>query len=464
MPYKHWINPIFIGFLILFSLPIKLAALQQWFESALLFSIPIKLSFYTLILPPIAALCIVWNRSKFLDICKLYRWPLTLLFFLFCWMWLGAITGDYVKLSLKHSARYSIYLLTFFAFLFALHNESTKKNSQVFSAIYIILMVLTFLDHYKQLNIVEILQNFGMKIDFFHSGVEYSETEWESVRNFKGGNYDFIFMYPSSFFEHRNPYAVVSAGMFFWGLINIKRSWFYSSLVIISALWSLNLAGSRNGLLTFFLVALLILILNIRKTRFSRAFLVFILISSLLMTIIFFSIDSEATKRTRLTINQLISISSYKDLEKIDLRFSMYRISFDIGVKSSSFFGYGTKTSGYKIFENSEYLASHFLPDTHKSWAAKYNSHNALLTIWIEMGWVGLIAVLIFLWLWIRPGLRGPPLLMMPMLTVCVGQIFDYFVWEILFMAFQSFFFAHFASSMYFVESKNTVRRSEDTD
>ena len=80
------------------------------------------------------------------------------------------------------------------------------------------------------------------------------------------------------------------------------------------------------------------------------------------------------------------------------------------------------------------------------------------------MGWVGLIAVLIFLWLWFRPALRGPPLLMMPMLAVCVGQILDYFIWEIFFMAFQSFFFAHFASSIYFVESKNIVWSSEDTD
>ena len=461
MPYKQWINPIFIGLLILFSLPIKLVELQQWLESALLFSIPIRLSFYTLILPPIAALCLIWNRSKFIDICKKYRWPLTLLFFLFCWMWLGAITGDYMKLSLKHSVRYTIYLLTFFAFLFALHNESTKKNSQVFSAIYIILMVFTFLDHYKQLSIVEILENFGMKIDLFHSGIDYSKADWESIRNVKD---NFIFMYPTSFFEHRNPYAVVSTGMFFWGLYNLKSSWFFSSLVIISALWSLNIAGSRNGLLTFFLVTLLLLILTIRKTRFSRTFLVFSLISSFFMIFIFFSIDSETTNRTRSSINRLISISSYKDLEKMDLRFTMYRVSFDIGVKSSSIFGYGTKTSGHKMFENSEDLASNFLPETRNIWAEKYNSHNALLTIWIEMGWVGLIAVLIFLWIWFRPALRGPPLLMMPMLAVCVGQILDYFIWEIFFMAFQSFFFAHFASSIYFVESKNTVRPSEDTD
>ena len=122
--------------------------------------------------------------------------------------------------------------------------------------------------------------------------------------------------------------------------------------------------------------------------------------------------------------------------------------------------GSGTKTFGHEVFSKANdvvFLNNNYYKD-------KYNSHNFLLTVWIEMGWVGLIVVLIFLWLWFRPALRGPPMLMMPMLAVCVGQIFDYFIWEIFFMAFQSFFFAHFASSIFFVERKNTVRLKEDTD
>jgi O-antigen ligase len=152
------------------------------------------------------------------------------------------------------------------------------------------------------------------------------------------------------------------------------------------------------------------------------------------------------------SLNRLTTVRSYKDLEKMDLRFTMYRISFEVGLKSKSIFGSGTKTSGHEMFNYSKELASNFLPETHKIWADRYNSHNALLTIWIEMGWVGLIAVLIFLWLWFRPALRGPPLLMMPLLAVCVGQILDYFVWEIFFMAFQSFFFAHFTATITFQE------------
>jgi len=80
------------------------------------------------------------------------------------------------------------------------------------------------------------------------------------------------------------------------------------------------------------------------------------------------------------------------------------------------------------------------------------------------MGWVGLLAVLLFLWLWFRPALRGPPLLMMPMLAVCVGQILDYFVWEIFFMAFQSFFFAYFAAKMNFGESSSITETSATID
>ena len=192
MTIKHWVNPIIIGLLILFSLPIKLTALQQWLESFFLVSLPIKLSLYTLFLPPVTVLCFIWNRRRAEGIWRQLRWPLIIILFLLCWMWLGAITSDYMKLALKHSGRYSILLLTFIAFLFALDTESSKSSSRVFSGIYIILMGLTFLDHYGQVSIVGILASIGMKIDLFHSGVGFSGTDWNSIRWAKGGQYNFI--------------------------------------------------------------------------------------------------------------------------------------------------------------------------------------------------------------------------------------------------------------------------------
>jgi len=143
---KPWLNPLLVGLLILFSLPLKLPALQQTLESLLSFSFPIRLSLYTLFLPPVALFCIFWNRKRALEIWQKIRLPLIVLAFLFCWMWLGAIMSDYPKIALKHSGRYSIFLMTFIAFLFALERDSLKKSGQIFTGIYVLLMALTFLD------------------------------------------------------------------------------------------------------------------------------------------------------------------------------------------------------------------------------------------------------------------------------------------------------------------------------
>ena len=130
----------------------------------------------------------------------------------------------------------------------------------------------------------------------------------------------------------------------------------------------------------------------------------------------------------------------------MDVRFVIFRSALELGISNPPILGSGTKTFGNEDFSKSKDMA--FL---NSPWYKNaFNAHNALLTILIEMGVVGLIAVLFFLWLWLRLALRGPPLLMMPVLAVCVGQILDYFVWEIFFMTFQSFFFAHLAATITF--------------
>ena len=92
-----------VGLLILFSLPLKLPALQQMLESWLSFSFPIRLSLYTLFLPPVALFCLAWNRKRTAEIWQQLRFPLIVLAFLFVWMWLGAVMSEYPKTALKHS-------------------------------------------------------------------------------------------------------------------------------------------------------------------------------------------------------------------------------------------------------------------------------------------------------------------------------------------------------------------------
>jgi len=358
-------------------------------------------------------------------------------------MWLGAILSDFPGIALKHSGRYSIMFLTFLALLFVLDRNSIKKSGQIFTAIYVFLMALTFLDWHEIIVIPGLISDYGLHIDLFLRGSK-----------------------PSSFFENRNPYAIASVAVFIWSLVNLRHSFILSSAGIVASLYSIILTGSRNGILTFVICLLILLYLTFRQIRAQSPVFTVVLAMSLAVGIGFYTLHSQAISRTILSFKNLLNVESYKDLEKFDMRFTIFRAAFETGMRNPPILGSGTKTFGYEVFSKAKDVV--YSNENYVRFESLYkdtlNSHNFLLTVWIEMGWVGLIAVLIFLWLWFRPALRGPPLLMMPMLTVCVGQILDYFVWEILFMAFQSFFFAHFASSINFQDGKSAVQSSENTD
>jgi len=443
MPIKLWINPFLVGLLILFSLPLKLPALQHWLENLFSITFPVRLSLYTFFLPPTALLCLFWNRGRTNEIWEKLRLPLIILAFLFCWMWLGAILSDYPGIAIRHSGRYSIMLLTFLALLFALDRNSIKKSGQIFTTIYVFLMALTFLDWHGKINIPSLISNYDLHIDLFFRGSK-----------------------PSSFFENRNPYAVASVAVFIWNLVNFRHSFILSSAGIGAALYSIILTGSRNGILTLVICLFILLYLTFRQIRAKSAVFTIVLAISLLVGIGFYSLHSQTISRTTLSFIKLLNVESYKDLEKFDMRFTIFRAALETGMRNPPILGSGTKTFGHEVFSKAKDIvySNESYVRFENLYKSTLNSHNFLLTVWIEMGWVGLIAVLIFLWLWFRPGLRGPAFLMMPMLTICVGQIFDYFVWEILFMAFQSFFFAHFASSINFQEGNSAVRSSGNID
>tara|TARA_B100000700_G_scaffold245593_1_gene274095 strand:- start:107 stop:1357 length:1251 start_codon:yes stop_codon:yes gene_type:complete len=409
-----------MGLLILFSLPIKLDALQQIFESFFSIYIPIRLGFYTLFLPPIALFSIVWNIKKFASIWQKLKTPLIVLLLLFVWMWLGAFTSDYPKVAFKHSGRYSIYLITFFGFLFVLYHEVSKKFYYIFCLVFLSLMSLTFLDWHGIINIPILLENNGMSIDLFQRGNT-----------------------PTSFFENRNPYAIISVGIFFWAIINQRHSAFLSLLLVISSLYSIYIAGSRNGIFTLLMCTLFLLLFNYKQILKFKTFFIILSCITILGFGYYFS-KSQTFLKIKLTIIDILNADTLKEFESIDPRFVIYSSALKFVILNQPVIGTGTKTFGYEVFKESKKLKK-FNNEYHRK---RLNAHNALLTIWVEMGMVGLIGVIIFLLLWFFPSLRGPPILIMPMLAVCLGQIFDYFVWEIFFMAFQSFFFANFAATI----------------
>jgi len=333
MVLKQWINPLLVGLLILFSMPLKLPALQQMLESLLSFSFPIRLSLYTLFLPPVALFCIVWNRKRTLEIWQKLRLPLIVLAFLFFWMWLGAVMSEYPKVALKHSGRYSIFLMTFLAFLFAIERNSLKKSGQIFTVIYVLLMAFTFLDLHGKTNIPGLLAEYGLHIDLFFRGAS-----------------------PSSFFENRNPYAVVSVGVFFWSLANLRNSWILSSLGIMAALYSIVLAGSRNGVLTLVICLLFLLILTLKQIRKARTAFILVLAAAIIVGIGYYTLHSQTVVRTNASLNRLLNVKTYKDLESMDVRFKIFRSALELGIAEPPILGSGTKTFGHEVFSKSSNL------------------------------------------------------------------------------------------------------------
>jgi O-antigen ligase len=91
------------------------------------------------------------------------------------------------------------------------------------------------------------------------------------------------------------------------------------------------------------------------------------------------------------------------------------------------------------------------IQNANESW----NAHNALLTIWVEMGWIGLFLALGFVASWFWKFRRASMWHLASVLILCLGQILDYFIWQITFMTVQSLIFVLMAASSNYGSSKD---------
>ena len=205
----------------------------------------------------------------------------------------------------------------------------------------------------------------------------------------------------------RQPYAVASVAVLFLCLANLRHSLFLSSVGIGAALYSIILVGSRNGIFTLVICLLFFLVLTFKKIRKVQTTFILVLAAAIVVGIGYYSIYSQTAKRIgQSKLNQLWNIDTYKDLEKLDIRFTIFRAALESGMRNPPILGSGTKTFGHEVFSKS-FLDEIVQPEIKGNiiylkdgtFRDKWNSHNFLLTVWIEMGWVGLIATMIFLWL-----------------------------------------------------------------
>ena len=155
--------------------------------------------------------------------------------------------------------------------------------------------------------------------------------------------------------------------------------------------------------------------------------------------------------KSQQTWEELQLVEEFTQLEEIDPRFALYRMAIEYGLQHPSLFGVGVKSFGYAVSEEASGPMAAVIQNANETW----NAHNALLTIWVEMGWVGLFLALGFLTSWFWECRRASLWLMASVLTLCLGQILDYFIWQITFMTVQSLIFALMAASLNYGSSKD---------
>ena len=155
--------------------------------------------------------------------------------------------------------------------------------------------------------------------------------------------------------------------------------------------------------------------------------------------------------KSQQTWEELQLVEEFTQLEEIDPKFALYRMSIEYGLQHPALFGVGVKSFGYAVSEEASGPMASVIQNANETW----NAHNALLTIWVEMGWVGLFLALGFLTSWFWKCRRASLWLMASVLALCLGQILDYFIWQITFMTVQSLAFVLMAASLNYGSGKN---------
>ena len=182
---------------------------------------------------------------------------------------------------------------------------------------------------------------------------------------------------------------------------------------------------------------------QLRNSSYRRLAFVFPIMVIGMGLLVLITIPNQATSRLQQKIEQILEVKNYDQLEKREFRFVLYRTALETGWNHNSLLGGGPKTAGYLMAKYSDNRWSKQLNRVKET----HNAHNAPLTLWLEMGWFGLLLSLAFLTEWFRRHKTVPWLILGGGVVLCLGQIFDYFIWQITFMTIQSFTFALMAAT-----------------
>ena len=412
-----------------FSLPLKTPAIQSFLESILQISFPIQLSTYTLFLPFWLGISVLFHLRRIPEVWNQVKTPLLLMALLFVWMWLGAWFSEWRDHSLKHAGRYAIHLVVFLTLLLLVRLKNITLMTAVLLVWFIIISSLTIAElFFDDWRLQTLLKSLGFRLDLYHP------PWWDRL---------------SSLFENPNPYGIISAALLGIGLfLFLQKHLILGIMGGFASIWGVVQSGSRNPVFTLFICIFCMLLIFSRKLKWNQLqkypyqiTLISVLLLLSLGTLFFF--ETPLVNRLNPVIRDLGKINSITEILELDkLRSELYISVIDYLINNQNLLGTGPKT-----FE----LLDDF---SHLSHLQRYHAHNAWLTIWVEMGWVGLSLAFGFIASWFWKFRRASLCLWFSVLVLCIGQMLDYFIWQITFMTVQSLIFVLMAASSNYGSSK----------
>ncbi len=411
-----------------FSLPLKTPAIQSFLESIIQISFPIQLSTYTLFLPMWLGIAVLIHLLRIPEAWRQLKVPLLLMAMLFVWMWVGAWFSEWRGHSLKHAGRYTIHFLVFLTLLLLVNRQNIRSMTAALLGWFLVVSGLTVAEQlFADWQLQSWFTSIGLGLEL-HAPLSYNGL--------------------SSLFENQNPYGIVSVGLLGISLFGVvQRQWILGIAGAFASVWGIVLSGSRNAALILIIYVLFIFLVNFcraaSRNKHYRKIFIGTSVLLIVVTVITSVFNPRVVMKSQQSWEELQLVREFAQLEEIDPRFALYRMAVEYGLQHHSLFGVGVKSFGYAVSEEASGPMASMLQNANETW----NAHNALLTIWVEMGWVGLFLALGFLTSWFWKCRKASLWLMASVLTLCLGQILDYFIWQITFMTVQSLIFVLMAAS-----------------
>ena len=360
----------------------------------------INIGVHNILLPFISLLIIGLRINVMREVFARYRSAIIFMGLLYLWMWISAFQSEFQNTAIKYSIKYAYYFMLFTALLFLTYKN---KNNIGFDRLIILFLLL--------LSMFGIVEEFYPEISIFHL-----------IRPF--GSY---MPRVSSLMQNPNPFgSLMSLGVIYSILLRkdetINGAEFTISIIlfIICAF----LSGSRNAV--FVLLMGFIFLAAHQELKFTKRALKWLIpIAVALVFCIFFLSIYYGDQVNYLASHYLHGEGSRRILIwKRALYEIVHHPISGIGIEVFSKH-IGIEISGTDI----------------------YHTHNILLNILVELGIVGLILSLLFVYNLLKGLNFKDAKIAVPITMILVSQIFDYYSHDVTYAAISLYFLALAANS-----------------